>query len=59
MTSGYVPLGGVLLDAKVHTALTTDPAFLLRHGFTYSGHPSAAVAALANLDIIEREGLLR
>jgi adenosylmethionine-8-amino-7-oxononanoate aminotransferase len=58
VTSGYVPLGGVILDRKVHTALATDPAFLLRHGFTYSGHPTAAVAALANLDIIEREGLL-
>jgi putrescine---pyruvate transaminase len=58
VTSGYVPLGGVLLDRKVHEALATDPAFLLRHGFTYSGHPTAAAAALANLDIIEREALL-
>ena len=58
VTSGYVPLGGVLLDAKVHGALATDAAFLLRHGFTYSGHPTAATAAMANLDIIEREGLL-
>ncbi len=58
VTSGYVPLGGVILDRKVHEALATDPAFLLRHGFTYSGHPTAARAALTNLDIIEREGLL-
>ena len=58
VTSGYVPLGGVLLDRTVHQALATDPAFLLRHGFTYSGHPTAAAAAMANLDIIEREGLL-
>ena len=58
VTSGYVPLGGVLLDAKVHTALATDAAILLRHGFTYSGHPTAATAAMANLDIIEREGLV-
>lgn len=58
VTSGYVPLGGVIVDRKVHEALVTDPAFLLRHGFTYSGHPTAATAALANLDIIEREDLL-
>jgi adenosylmethionine-8-amino-7-oxononanoate aminotransferase len=31
---------------------------LLRHGYTYSGHPTAAAAALANLDVIEKEGLL-
>jgi adenosylmethionine-8-amino-7-oxononanoate aminotransferase len=58
VTSGYVPLGGVLLDRKVHQALAADTTFLLRHGFTYSGHPTAAAAAIANLDIIERENLL-
>ena len=58
VTSGYVPLGGVIVGRRVHEALATDPAFLLRHGFTYSGHPTAAAAAIANLDIIEREGLL-
>ena len=58
VTSGYQPLGGVIVGAKVRDALEADPDFILRHGYTYSGHPAACVGALANLDIIEREGLL-
>ena len=58
ITSGYIPMGGVILAEHVHEALSGDPAFLLRHGFTYSGHPTASAAALANLAIIQREGLL-
>jgi putrescine---pyruvate transaminase len=58
VTSGYVPLGGVFVGPAVRAGLEADPAFFLRHGFTYSGHPTACAAALANLAIIEREGLL-
>lgn len=58
VTSGYVPLGGVLVAPSVHQALSVDPSFVLRHGYTYSGHASAAVAALTCLDLTEREGLL-
>jgi adenosylmethionine-8-amino-7-oxononanoate aminotransferase len=58
VTSGYVPLGGVLVGAAVRAALEADPAYVLRHGFTYSGHPTACAAALANLDVLERDGLL-
>lgn len=57
VTSGYLPLGGVLLAPSVHEPLSADPSFVLRHGYTYSGHPSAAVAALTVIDIAEREGL--
>jgi adenosylmethionine-8-amino-7-oxononanoate aminotransferase len=57
VTSGYVPLGGALLAPSVHLPLSADPAFVLRHGYTYSGHSAAAAAALACLDITEREGL--
>lgn len=57
VTSGYVPLGGVLVAPSVHEALSADPDFVLRHGFTYSGHATACAAALACLDITEREGL--
>lgn len=57
VTSGYLPLGGVLVGAAVRDPLEADPAFVLRHGYTYSGHPVAAAAAMANLDIIERERL--
>ncbi|MGE0512243.1 MAG: aspartate aminotransferase family protein, partial [Acidimicrobiia bacterium] len=58
ITSGYIPLGGVFIGPAVRAGLEADPAFFLRHGFTYSGHPTACAAALTNLDIMEREGLL-
>ncbi len=58
VTSGYQPLGGVYVGAAVREALELDPNFFLRHGYTYSGHSSVCAAALANLAIIEREGLV-
>jgi putrescine aminotransferase len=59
VTSGYAPLGGVVLHERVYRALVdAGPEFTLHHGFTYSGHPVACAAALANLDIIEREKLI-
>ena len=58
VTSGYVPLGGVIVGRDVRDALEADDDFILRHGYTYSGHPTSCVAALASIDIIEREGLL-
>ncbi len=59
VTSGYLPLGGVILREPVYrTLLEAGPDFSLHHGFTYSGHPVVCAAALANLDIIEREGLI-
>ena len=38
--------------------LESDPAFILRHGYTYSGHPAACAGGLANLAIMERESLV-
>jgi adenosylmethionine-8-amino-7-oxononanoate aminotransferase len=58
VTSGYLPLGGVLVGPAVRGPLEADPDFVLKHGYTYSGHPLPAVAALANLDIIAKEELL-
>lgn len=58
VTSGYVPLGGVVVGDTVREILESDDAFVLRHGFTYSGHPLACAAGLTNLDIIEGDGLL-
>jgi adenosylmethionine-8-amino-7-oxononanoate aminotransferase len=58
VTSGYQPLGGVFVGPAVRGPLEADPDFFLRHGFTYSGHPSACVAGLANIEIIRREGLV-
>jgi adenosylmethionine-8-amino-7-oxononanoate aminotransferase len=59
VTSGYQPLGGVFVGPAVRASLEADPDFVLRHGFTYSGHPTACAAGLANLAIMEREGLVQ
>jgi putrescine aminotransferase len=60
VTSGYQPLGGVVLHERVYrTLVDAGPEFTLHHGFTYSGHPVACAAGLANLDILEREDLIR
>jgi putrescine aminotransferase len=56
ITSGYIPLGAVLVDDRVAEVLGQDHGFPM--GYTYNGHPTAAAVALANLEIIEREGLL-
>src|SRR5262245_39841099 len=60
VTSGYMPLGGVLVGERVRTPFWDEPipGAVFRHGYTYSGHSGAAAAALANLEIIEREGLV-
>lgn len=58
VTSGYLPLGGVVVSKKVADALASDPAWVLKHGHTYSGHPSACAAGLANLKIMRDEDLL-
>jgi putrescine aminotransferase len=55
ITSGYFPLGAVLVGDRVFAALE---GHAFRHGFTYNGHPTGCAVALANIDIIEREGLL-
>jgi adenosylmethionine-8-amino-7-oxononanoate aminotransferase len=58
VSSGYIPVGGVVVGAAVRAPLEADPAFVLRHGHTYSGHAAAAAGALAALDITADEGLL-
>ena len=58
VTSGYVPLGGVLVAPSVRAPLENDDAWLLRHGHTYSGHPTACAAGLANLRILREERLV-
>ncbi|MFO1286397.1 MAG: aminotransferase class III-fold pyridoxal phosphate-dependent enzyme [Rubrivivax sp.] len=59
ISSGYVPLGATAVSAKVAEAITGgDPVFgAVSHGYTYSAHPVAAAAALASLEILEREGV--
>jgi adenosylmethionine-8-amino-7-oxononanoate aminotransferase len=59
ITSGYVPLGAVVASERVAEPFwKSGGTELLRHGYTYSGHATACAVALANLDVIESEGLL-
>jgi putrescine aminotransferase len=58
VTSGYVPLGGVMVGERVARVLI-ERGGEFEHGYTYSGHPVACAVALANLDLIERQGLVQ
>ena len=59
ITSGYIPLGGVGVSAAIKRVLDEAPsATRWWHGNTYSGHPVACAVALANLRVIEEEGLV-
>jgi beta-alanine--pyruvate transaminase len=60
ITNGNLPMGAVFAKREVHDAFMTGPesAIDLFHGYTYTGHPVACAAALATLDIYEKEGLL-
>jgi PLP-dependent transaminase len=56
LTSGYQPLGAVLMRGEIGAELPGDHGFF--HGYTWFGHPVATAVAMANLDLIENEGLL-
>ena len=56
LSSGYLPISAVAVSTAIVDVLKTGGDFI--HGFTYSGHPTCAAVALANLAIIEREGLV-
>jgi putrescine aminotransferase len=59
ITSGYIPLGAVIASARVAEPFWAEgTSNVFRHGFTYAGHATACAVALANLDVIEREGLV-
>ncbi len=59
LSSGYLPIGAVVFSDHVHETISTgDPERWYTHGFTYSGHPVCCVAALKNIEIMERENLL-
>jgi adenosylmethionine-8-amino-7-oxononanoate aminotransferase len=59
ITSGYIPLGGVGVSDKVRAVLDgVPPEKRWMHAYTYSGHPTSCAVALANIAIIEREGLV-
>jgi adenosylmethionine-8-amino-7-oxononanoate aminotransferase len=58
VTSGYLPLGGVIVSSSVAEPFWDTEGPAVRHGMTYAGHAACCVAALANLRILEREGLV-
>src|SRR5262249_37493114 len=57
ITSGYSPLGGMMVSDRLMEPFETGPATFL-HGVTFAGHPVSAAVALANLDVFEKEDLL-
>jgi putrescine---pyruvate transaminase len=56
-SSGYQPLGGVVVGRRVLDVIEADPDFVLRHGFTYSGHPAACAAGIANIEVLQADAL--
>jgi adenosylmethionine-8-amino-7-oxononanoate aminotransferase len=59
LTSGYAPLGAVLIAPKVwEPFFQPDAGLWWRHGYTYSGHAASCAVALANLAVLEKENLL-
>jgi len=60
VTSGYAPLGGVMISPRIWRPFYVDSADtpIFRHGATYAGHATACAVAMRNLDILEQESLL-
>ncbi len=59
ITSGYLPLGGIMISDKIKDVFNSVPyESRWMHAYTYSGHPTCCAVALKNLEIIEREGLV-
>lgn len=58
LTSGYVPLGALIISDRMWDAMAADGSRWFTAGFTYSGHPVSCAAGLKNIEIMEREGLL-
>jgi putrescine aminotransferase len=56
VTSGYVPLGGVMVSDRVADVVIAHGDF--NHGYTYSGHPVAAAVAIANINILRDENIV-
>jgi putrescine aminotransferase len=61
LTSGYLPLGACLISDRLFSEVSGAKArgASFGHGFSYSGHPVSCAAALRNIEIIEREGILQ
>ncbi|GIU98155.1 MAG: aspartate aminotransferase family protein [Actinomycetota bacterium] len=58
VTSGYLPLGAVIVAPRVWEPFFAPGVGMFRHGYTYSGHATACAVGIANLDIVASEGLI-
>ena len=60
LTSGYLPMGAMILSDRLWNDISADDRehIMFSNGYTYSGHPVCAAAALKNIEIFEREGIL-
>jgi adenosylmethionine-8-amino-7-oxononanoate aminotransferase len=58
LSSGYAPIGAVIVGQRVAEPFWRGAGEWFRHGYTYSAHATSCAVALANLDLIEREGLV-
>jgi adenosylmethionine-8-amino-7-oxononanoate aminotransferase len=59
ITSGYLPLGGIMISQPILDAMLAVPySDRWMHAYTYSGHPTCCAVGLRNLEIIEKEGLV-
>jgi beta-alanine--pyruvate transaminase len=59
LTNGVIPMGAVLVRDEIHDAFMNGPDYMIElfHGYTYSGHPVAAAAGLATMDVYQEEGI--
>jgi len=58
LSSGYLPIGGVMISDKVAEVLKSEKGGDFLHGFTYSGHPTCAAVALENIRILKNEQII-
>ena len=59
LTNGVIPMGAVLVSDKIYDAFMNGPEHMIEifHGYTYSGHPVAAAAGIASMDVYDNEGI--
>jgi adenosylmethionine-8-amino-7-oxononanoate aminotransferase len=58
VTSGYLPLGGIMVSREIKDAMdSVPPESRWMHAYTYSGHPTCCAVGLKNIEIMERERL--
>ena len=59
LTNGVIPMGAVLVRDEIYNAFMQGPEYMIElfHGYTYSGHPVAAAAGLAAMDVYDQEGV--